>query len=423
MITSSPILLLLLGITILLGIVILVVVHQSKSTIKLLRHDLDSMKDAFRFDFRNNREEAAKHGSDGRKELMESLHYFKQEMSQAVNSFGLTFDKNVTAFNNLQREKFADLQTKQTELIRNTEDRLERIRETVEEKLQKTLNERLGHSFALVGQQLESVQKGLGEMQAIAQDVGGLKRILSNVKMRGGLGEVQLSMLLENILSPDQYAANVKTKQGSNAIVEFAIRLPNSDSASGTVWLPIDAKFPREAYEKIQDAYEVADVERMAEAHKQLETVFRSMAKDISTKYLDPPATTDFAILFLPFEGIYAEVVRKPALLESLQREFKILITGPSTLGALLNSLQMGFRTLAIQKRTAEVWQVLASVKKEFDNFSGMLDKARNQLHQASTTLEDVAGRRSRAIHKKLKGIEAYNPQIEASEVDNDEEQ
>jgi DNA recombination protein RmuC len=238
------------------------------------------------------------------------------------------------------KNKFTDLTEGQSKLVQQTEKKLEQMRETVDEKLQKTLNERLGQSFEAVGKQLEAVQLGLGEMKTLAGDVGGLKKVLSNVKMRGGIGEVQLAMLLEQILAPEQYAANVKTKQNSADIVEFAIKLPGRDDNNKQVWLPIDAKFPKDVYEQLQTAYDASDLPEIEAAQKNLEQTIKKMAKDISDKYLDPPNTTDFAILFLPFEGIYAEVVRKASLLEDLQRNYKIIVTGPSTLAAILNSLE-----------------------------------------------------------------------------------
>jgi len=336
-------------------------------------------------------------------------HLGRQALENSFKGFRETFTQNVEAMNNLQREKFGVLETRQAELVQQTEKQLDKMRETVDEKLQKTLNERLGQSFQLVSQQLESVQKGLGEMQSLAQDVGGLKRVLSNVKMRGGLGEVQLEMLLENILAPDQYEANVRTKSGSIDVVEFAIKMPNRDGDRNYVWLPVDAKFPRDAYEYLQEAYDTADPVRIEEAQKNLESTIRKMARDICDKYIDPPNTTDFAILFLPFEGIYAEVVRKAALLEDIQKHCKVVITGPTTLAAILNSLQMGFRTLAIQKRSSEVWQVLGAVKKEFESFGGMLEKAQKNIQTASNQLDEVMGKRTRAIQRKLKGVEALS--------------
>ncbi|WP_416338509.1 DNA recombination protein RmuC [Lentimicrobium sp.] len=330
----------------------------------------------------------------------------REAVEKVIKDFQASFDKNVESFNSLQREKFGQLEEKQQKLVESTEKKLEEMRITVDEKLQKTLSERLGQSFELVGKQLESVQKGLGEMQTLAQDVGGLKRVLSNVKMRGGFGEVQLAMLLEQVLAPEQYEANVMTKKSSSDVVEFAIKLPGKDDITGQVWLPVDAKFPRDAYEQLQNAYENGDVLHVETAQKMLEATIKKMAKDISEKYIDPPATTDFAIMFLPFEGIYAEVVRKASLLEELQRSYKVIVTGPTTLAAILNSLQMGFRTLAIQKRSSEVWKILGAVKKEFENFGGMLEKAQKNIQTASNQIDEVMGKRTRAIQRKLKGVE-----------------
>jgi DNA recombination protein RmuC len=338
----------------------------------------------------------------------------RETLDKVFKGFQDTFDKNVQSFNDLQKEKFGKLEVQQQELVKNTEQKLESIRVTVEEKLEKTLSERLGQSFETVGKQLIEVQKGLGEMQTLAQDVGGLKKVLSNVKMRGGIGEVQLSMLLEQILAPEQYEANVKTKQGSADVVEFAIKLPGKDDNSRNVWLPVDAKFPKDVYEQLQTAYDIGDPSQIETAQKNLEQTIKKMAKDISDKYLDPPATTDFGIMFLPFEGIYAEVVRKASLLEDLQRTYKIVVTGPSTLAAILNSLQMGFRTLAIQKRSSEVWKVLAEVKKEFDSFGGILQKAQNNIQTGLNQLDTVMSTRTRAIQRKLKGVELMNGANEA---------
>ncbi len=333
----------------------------------------------------------------------------RDALINAFKGFQETFDKNVTSFNDLQKEKFAQMEIKQSELMRNTEAKLEFIRTTVEEKLEKTLSERLGQSFETVGKQLIEVQKGLGEMQTLAQDVGGLKRVLSNVKMRGGIGEVQLSMLLEQILAPDQYEANVKTKQGSSDLVEFAVKLPGKDENNHQVWLPIDAKFPKDIYEQLQTAYDIGDTVQIEQAQKTLENTIKKMAKDISEKYIDPPNTTDFGIMFLPFEGIYAEVVRKASLLEELQRTYKIVVTGPTTLAAILNSLHMGFRTLAIQQRSSEVWKVLGAVKKEFESFGGLMQKAQKNIQTGMDQLDDVMGMRTKAIQRKLRGVESLN--------------
>ncbi|MEY4053364.1 MAG: hypothetical protein RL034_282 [Bacteroidota bacterium] len=311
------------------------------------------------------------------------------------------------------KNKFIDLTEGQSKLVQQTEKKLEQMRETVDEKLQKTLNERLGQSFEAVGKQLEAVQLGLGEMKTLANDVGGLKKVLSNVKMRGGIGEVQLAMLLEQILAPEQYAANVKTKQNSADIVEFAIKLPGRDDSNKQVWLPIDAKFPKDVYEQLQTAYDTSDLPQIEIAQKNLEQTIKKMAKDISDKYIDPPNTTDFGILFLPFEGIYAEVVRKASLLEDLQRNYKIVVTGPSTLAAILNSLQMGFKTLAIQKRSGEVWKVLGNVKTEFDKFGGLIEKAQGNIQNGLKQLDEVVGVRTRAIQRQLRDVEVLGDSTE----------
>jgi DNA recombination protein RmuC len=266
-----------------------------------------------------------------------------------------------------------------------------------------------------VGKQLEAVQVGLGEMKTLAGDVGGLKKVLSNVKMRGGIGEVQLAMLLEQILAPEQYAANVKTKQNSADIVEFAIKLPGRDDNNKQVWLPIDAKFPKDVYEQLQTAYDTSDLPQIEIAQKNLEQTIKKMAKDISDKYIDPPNTTDFGILFLPFEGIYAEVVRKASLLEDLQRNYKIVVTGPSTLAAILNSLQMGFKTLAIQKRSGEVWKVLGNVKTEFEKFGGLIEKAQGNIQNGLKQLDEVVGVRTRAIQRQLRDVEVLNDAPDSS--------
>lgn len=340
----------------------------------------------------------------------------RDSLEKVFKDFQDTFDKNAKSFNDLQREKFTDLEKKQNDLVQSTEKRLDQMRETVEEKLQKTLNERLGQSFETVGKQLQEVQTGLGEMKSLAHDVGDLKKVLSNVKQRGGLGEIQLEMLLEQILAPDQYEANVKTKQGSADSVEFAIKLPGRDDNHQVVYLPIDAKFPKDVYEHLVNAYDNADSTAIASANKQLESVIKKMAKDIRDKYIDPPYTTDFGIMFMPFEGIYAEIVRRSSLLEQLQREFKVIVTGPTTLAAILNSLQMGFRTLALQRRSSEVWEILGAVKTEFEEFGNLLDKAHKHIDNAGETIAKLQGTRTRAIKRKLREVQAL-PQAESLKI------
>ncbi len=381
---------------------------------------LERTEKSIKDEFQRNREETNNIAKNNRDELTKSL-----------NDFSEKFSKSVTDFNELLRQKFGDFSKQQTDLshqttenvkeVKNTVEKqlkeiredntkqLENIRTTVDEKLQKTLNERLSQSFETVGKQLKSVQEGLGEMRNLAADVGGLKKVLSNVKMRGGIGEIQLEMLLEQILAPDQYEANVNTKSSSADLVEFAIKLPGRDDAGSTVWLPIDAKFPKDIYEQLVVAYDNGDHDAITTAKKNMENTIRKMAKDISDKYIDPPNTTDFGLMFLPFEGIYAEVVRNVALLETLQRDHKIIVTGPTTLAAILNSLQMGFKTLAIEKRSSEVWQVLGAVKKEFENFEGMMSKAQKNIQTGLDQLDDVMGKRTRAIQRKLKSVEALS--------------
>ena len=285
-----------------------------------------------------------------------------------------------------------------------SQQQLETIRKTVDEKLQQTLERKLNESFRQVSQQLEQVYKGLGEMQSLASGVGDLKKVLSNVKTRGVLGEIQLGAILEQLLTPEQYATNVATKKGSAANVEYAIRLPGNDGAP--VWLPIDAKFPLDAYEQVLKAYDTADAAQVESAVKQLKARVKSFANDVQSKYIDPPNTTDFAILFIPVEGLYAELVRA-GMVEELQRDYKVTLAGPTTMSALLNSLQMGFRTLAIQKRSGEVWKVLGAVKTAFENFATVLESTQNRLNQANAELDKLVGVRTRQIQRTLKNVES----------------
>ena len=304
-------------------------------------------------------------------------------------------------------ENIRNAMTKQIgELTQENSKQLEQMRATVDEKLQKTLETRLGESFRLVNERLEQVYKGLGEMQTLASGVGDLKKVLSNVKTRGILGEVQLGSILEQILAPEQYDTNVATKKNSNDRVEYAVRLPGNGDEDSFVYLPIDAKFPGDAYGRLVDAYEEGDSAAVEAAAKALEQVIKSEAKDIRDKYIDPPYTTDFGIMFLPFEGLYAEVVRR-GMLETLQREYKINIAGPTTMAALLNSLQMGFRTLAIEKHTSEVWETLGAVKTEFDKFEDVLKQTQKSLNQAGKNLDTLIGTRTRSIKRKLRGVES----------------
>lgn len=381
-------------------ILILLAVNLFVVLLRNNRKQTEELRDIIRQEMKENREELAKSIRELRGEMTQTLSMSIQQVQDSLH-------RNLMTTHEMQREKFETMGKQQDELVKATEKRLDDMRIMVEEKLQKTLNERIGQSFELVRTQLENVQKGLGEMKNLAEDVGGLKKVLGNVKTRGTFGEVQLGALLEQMLSPEQYTANVKTKKNATEFVEFAIKLPGKDNGKDTVYLPIDAKFPKDVYEQYIDAYEEGDAGRIDATSKQLETTLKRMARDIHDKYIEPPYTTDFAIMFLPFENIYAEVIRRTALVECLQRDMKVVVTGPTTLGAILNSLQMGFRTLAIQKRTSEVWNVLGAVKNEFGKFGGMLEKVQKNLQSAGDQLEEVMGVRTRAIERKLRQVEA----------------
>lgn len=400
-------------------------------SVKMLAGEVDTLLNEIRDTLRESRDDYARAQKLLRDEVANNISVFKESVNERIDSAGkmqiekierasaiqqekldkatLVQMERLAGFADLQRVKLEQLDKTQQMLVANTESKLENIRVTVEEKLDKTLADRLGRSFETVGKQLSEVQQGLGEMKNLAQDVGGLKRVLSNVKLRGGLGEVQLEMLLENILAPGQYEANVCTKNGSREIVEFAVKLPGNSGNAEPVWLPVDAKFPKDVYEKLQTAYDLADSAAMETAQKELENAIKLNAKDIVTKYLDPPHTTNFAIMFLPFEGIYAEVVRKADLLEEIQRRYNVIITGPTTLAAILNSLQMGFKTLAIQRRSSEVWETLGAVKTEFETFGGILEKAKNKIQGGISEIDTLVGTRTRVIQRKLKEVESLD--------------
>jgi len=305
-------------------------------------------------------------------------------------------------------EMRATLEQQLTRLQQDNTAKLEQMRLTVDEKLQSTLNTRLDASFKLVSERLEQVQRGLGEMQQLASGVGDLKRVLSNVKTRGNWGEVQLERVLDETLTAEQYARSVQVKPGSGERVDFAVRLPGRDAADIPVWLPIDAKFPREDYERLLDAEDSGDVDMVKTSATQLERAIRTQAKSISEKYIIPPYTTDFALMFLPTEGLYAEVLRRAGLADALQREYRVVVAGPMTVTALLNSLQMGFRTLAIEQRSSEVWRVLGAVKTEFGKFATVLEKAGSQLGSVHNSIQQ-AGVRTRAIERQLRGVEALS--------------
>lgn len=381
-------------------ILILLAANLFVALLKNNRKQTERLEASFRQEMKENREEMTRNMRELRTELNQALSLSTQQMQT-------TLHRNLMTTHEMQREKFEAMNRQQDALVKSTEKRLDDMRVMVEEKLQKTLNERIGQSFELVRSQLENVQKGLGEMKNLAEDVGGLKKVLGNVKTRGTFGEIQLAALLEQMLSPEQYEANVKTRKNATEFVEFAIKLPGKNDGKDTVYLPIDAKFPKDVYEQYIDAYEDGDATMIENTSKQLEITIKRMAKDIHDKYIEPPYTTDFAIMFLPFESIYAEVIRRTSLVETLQKDYKIVVTGPTTLGAILNSLQMGFRTLAIQKRTSEVWGVLGAVKTEFGKFGGMLEKVQKNLQNAGDQLEEVMGKRTRAIERKLRQVEA----------------
>ncbi len=377
---------------------------------------------------------------ESRKEIAAALDIFKKDLAQSIDKFNDLQSDNFRQLLRMQSEQntttataLTDMRTtlekKITDLQQGNEQKLEQMRITVDEKLQQTLETRLGESFKLVSERLEAVHKGLGDMQTLATGVGDLKRVLTNVKTRGVLGEYQLEAILEQTLTPDQYAKNVKTKTGSNALVEFAVKLPGNNDGQ-PLWLPIDSKFPKEDFELLMQAYETGDPAQIEEHRKAFVRGIKKSAADICSRYIDAPNTTDFAILFLPFESLYAEVLRTPGLFESIRTECKINIAGPTTLSAFLSSLQMGFRTLAIEKRSSEVWNILSAVKTEFGNFSGMLDKAQKNIQTGLDQLENVAGIRTRAIEKKLKNVDLISneevrtilPELLNGELLNDEE-
>ena len=429
---------------------------DTKVRLDTFEQHLEKYEVGFKDEFSRNREEYSRSAKESRDDLSKTFTNFstlfeekfngifellnktskdnRDELGAALKSFQDRFTQSVNEFNDLQRQKFDALILKQDELTTKTENKLEKqreniemklkaiqddnntklekMRETVDEKLHKTLETRLGESFKLVSERLELVQKGLGEMQTLATGVGDLKKVLTNVKTKGVLGEYQLENILEQLLTNEQFSRNVKTKHDSNDMVEFAIKIPNKDDSSKVLWLPIDAKFPTKNYELLMAAYDMGDNSEIEKAQKSLEQTIKTFAKDIKTKYIDPPNTTDFAIMFLPFEGLYAEVLRINGLFETLQREHKITIAGPTTISAFLSSLQMGFRSLAVEKRTSEIWELLGAVRTEFGKFGAVLEKTKDKLEQASKEI-DKAGVRSRAIERKLRDVQSL-PQPDA---------
>jgi DNA recombination protein RmuC len=397
--------------------------------VALRRRDDDSAAQAaFERLERELREEVGRSAQGTRVELANALGVFQQTLQSALagqttqaqasreaqdialERFSVSLGEQLRALSDANERRLAEVRTtveqRLATLQQGNEQKLEQMRATVDEKLHQTLEARLGESFKQVADRLEQVHRGLGEMQLLAKDVGSLNRVLTNVKTRGIFGEVQLSGLLEQVFTPEQYATNVETVPASGARVEFAIKLPGRREDNAPLWLPIDCKFPREDYERLLEAQERADAAGMETAGRAIEVRLRAEARTIRDKYLAPPHTTDFGIMFLPTEGLYAEALRRPGLVESLQRELKVMLTGPTTLLATLSSLQMGFRTLALEKRSAEVWEVLGAVKTEFHKFGDVLAKTKKKLDEASNTI-DAAQRRTRAMTRSLKSVEA----------------
>lgn len=372
---------------------------------------------SFRDELARSRDEASKNSKAQREELNESVLKLGDQLTNTIGEISKRqkdqldiFSKQINTLTQSNEQKLDKLQEKVESQLKEIQDKnekkLEEMRHTVDEKLHATLEKRLGESFKLVSDRLEAVREGLGEMRNLAIGVGDLKKVLTNVKTRGTWGEIQLENLIEQILALDQYEKNVATKKGSGDRVEFAIKMPGrSENKDGTCWLPIDAKFPMEDYQRLLAAQELGDINLIEEASKALEVRIRGEAKSIFDKYIDPPNTTDVAILFLPIEGLFAEVLRRPGLFERLQNDYKVIIAGPTTLTAILNSLHMGFRTLAIEKRSSEVWSLLGAVKTEFGKFGEVLEKTQKKLQEASNTIDD-ASKRTRAIERKLKSVE-----------------
>jgi DNA recombination protein RmuC len=393
--------------------------HSVTESFNASNHALNQQQNEFRektiLKLDNFEETIKADAKANRQELADGLKSFETKFSHSINDFNVQLGVKFADLTKQQADATQQAKTNITDIRDVIEKQLKSIREdntqqlsemrkTVDEKLQSTLEKRLGESFKQVSDRLEQVHKGLGEMQTLAIGVGDLKKVLANVKTRGILGEYQLGNILEQILTPDQYSTNVATKQGSQANVEFAVKLPGKGDEK-TVWLPLDSKFPLESYQVLLQAYEEGDTAKIDQAQNTLLKVVESFAKDINTKYIDPPHTTDFAIMFLPIESLFAEVLRHPHMFELLQRKYRITITGPTTLSALLNSLHMGFRTLAVQKRSSEVWKVLAEVKTEFASYSDQLALVHKQLTTASGSLEKLKDTRTRAMTKKLQDV------------------
>ncbi len=393
-----------------------------KLLVETWQKNQDRMERALREEMVQNRGEAARQAQNVREELSLSLKSFGDSLQRQMTDASLVqknhwdhFSRQFTDLTEKNEEKLealrATLEHKLQEIQADNALKLEQMRNTVEEKLEGTLEKRLGESFRLVTERLEQVHQGLGDMRSLAVGVGDLKRVLTNVKTRGGWGEVQLGMMLEDILSPEQFGRNVQTKENSQERVEFAVKLPGqAEEGREGVWLPIDAKFPLEDYQRLIDAQEKADLEALGRASRMLEASLKSCARDICGKYINPPQTTDFAVMYLPTEGLYAEVAKRPNLMEAVRRECRVIIAGPSTFAALLNSLQMGFRTLAIQKRSGEIWTLLGAIKTEFGKFGAALEGVKKKLASAQNSMDDAA-RKSLAIERRLRDVQELPPE------------
>lgn len=407
-------------IVIVLSIFVLIILNKKKDDIdtepivKEVRNEIAQQQSVLRQELISQTQMSVKTMGDM---LIENQRSFSQHQSEKMGQI----EERLKTFSVENEQKLENIrQSVEQNLQRLQQDnnkQLEEMRKTVDEKLQKTLEEKMNQSFALVNERLEQVYKGLGEMQNLAVGVGDLKKVLSNVKTRGILGEIQLGAILSEILSPEQYDENIATKKGSKNVVEYAIKLPADDDSF--IYLPIDSKFPGDTYAALRDAIEEGDKSRIDDAAKLLINTIKSEAKDIRDKYIDPPNTTEFAIMFLPFEGLYSEVVNR-GLVEILQRDYKVNIAGPSTMAALLNSLQMGFKTLAVQKRSAEVWKVLGGVKQEFDKFNDVLLMTQQRLNQANKNLDDLIGVRTRQIQRKLKNVQTMESSLPDSLSDDE---
>jgi DNA recombination protein RmuC len=403
-------------------------INQLEIRMAMLEKSQSMTSQAISSDLSAFRSESINQAQHNREEMTKNLNYFQDSLLARMNEIA-GFQKNqlnifteqlsrMTTSNEQKLDRMRQTIEDKLKLIQDDNNqKLEQMRLTVDEKLHTTLENRLGESFKLVSERLELVHKGIGEMQTLASGVGDLKKVLTNVKTRGIWGEIQLGNILEQILSPDQYATNICTRQNSNERVEFAVKLPGLNKGSGEVWLPIDAKFPQEDYLRLVEASENGQIDQVEEAGRQLERRIKLEAQQISNKYLDPPHTTDFGIMFLPTESLYAEVVKRPGLISSLQNDCRVIVTGPTTMTALLNSLSVGFRTLAIEQRSSEVWQLLGVVKTEFGKFGDILEKTKKKLDEASNTI-DTASRKSRSIERRLRNVQELPSADEISGVD-----